>query len=131
MRHNIREYSRSYYIAHFGRVFVVFFLYLQAICDLYWNEKVSKFAMQQITNGNLLEIIDLANSLRQEHLFIANEQNAFNNLNDALKRNSANVAQVSHFLFFLHIILWRWQMNEIEIASMIFFSFVCLLGTSA
>lgn len=58
--------------------------------------------MQQITNGNLLEIIDLANSLRQEHLFIANEQNAFNNLNDALKRNSANVAQVSHFLFFTH-----------------------------
>lgn len=50
--------------------------------------------MQQITNGNLLEIIDLANSLRQEHLFIANEQNAFNNLNDTLKRNSSNVAQV-------------------------------------
>lgn len=51
--------------------------------------------MQANTNGNLLEIIDLANSLRQEHLFIANEQNAFNNLNDTLKRNSSNVAQVS------------------------------------
>lgn len=56
--------------------------------------------MQQITNGNLLEIIDLANSLRQEHLFIANEQNAFNNLNDTLKRNSSNVAQVRHQFVF-------------------------------
>lgn len=62
--------------------------------------------MQQITNGNLLEIIDLANSLRQEHLFIANEQNAFNNLNDTLKRNSSNVAQVRHqFVFNLCLLV--------------------------
>lgn len=51
-------------------------------------------AMQPINNGNLLEIIDLAHSLRQEHLFIVNEQNTFNNLTETLNRNSSNVAQV-------------------------------------
>lgn len=50
--------------------------------------------MQSISNGNLLEIIDLAHSLRQEHLFIVNEQNTFNNLTETLNRNSSNVAQV-------------------------------------
>lgn len=50
--------------------------------------------MQSINNGNLLEIIDLAHSLRQEHLFIANEQAAFNRLNETLSRNSSSVAQV-------------------------------------
>lgn len=50
--------------------------------------------MQPIENGNLLEIIDLAHSLRQEHLFIVNEQNTFNNLTETLNRNSSNVAQV-------------------------------------
>lgn len=50
--------------------------------------------MQPISNGNLLEVIDLAHSLRQEHLFIVNEQNTFNNLTETLNRNSANVAQV-------------------------------------
>lgn len=51
--------------------------------------------MQAINNGNLLEIIDLAHSLRQEHLFIAHEQATFNRLNDTLTRNSLNVAQVN------------------------------------
>lgn len=50
--------------------------------------------MQSINNGNLLEIIDLAHSLRQEHLFIANEQDSFNRLNGTLSRNSISVAQV-------------------------------------
>lgn len=50
--------------------------------------------MQSISNGNLLEIIDLAHSLRQEHLFIVNEQNTFHNLTETLNRNSSNVAQV-------------------------------------
>lgn len=50
--------------------------------------------MQSINNGNLLEIIDLAHSLRQEHLFIANEQAAFNRLNETLSCNSSSVAQV-------------------------------------
>lgn len=52
--------------------------------------------MQPINNGNLLEIIDLAHSLRQEHLFIANEQASFNRLNETLSRNSSNVAQVKN-----------------------------------
>lgn len=53
--------------------------------------------MQPIENGNLLEIIDLAHSLRQEHLFIVHEQNSFNRLNETLNRNSSNVAQVINF----------------------------------
>lgn len=53
--------------------------------------------MQPMDNGNLLEIIDLAHSLREEHLFIANEQAAFNRLNETLNRNSSNVAQVNKF----------------------------------
>lgn len=51
--------------------------------------------MQSNNEGNLLEIIDLAHSLRQEQLFIANEQNTFNKLNETLLKNSSNVAQVS------------------------------------
>lgn len=54
--------------------------------------------MQSINNGNLLEIIDLAHSLRQEHLFIANEQATFNRLSETLTRNSSNVAQVFIYL---------------------------------
>lgn len=50
--------------------------------------------MQSASEGNLLEIIDLAHSLRQEHLYISNEQNTFLNLNDTLIKNSSNVAQV-------------------------------------
>lgn len=52
--------------------------------------------MQSISEGNLLEIIDLAHSLRQEHLYITNEQNTFVSLNEALNKNSSNVAQVKH-----------------------------------
>lgn len=51
--------------------------------------------MQQTDNGNLLEIIDLAHSLRQEHLFIVNEQNTYLKLEDTLKDKASNVAQVS------------------------------------
>lgn len=55
--------------------------------------------MQQTNNGNLLEIIDLAHSLRQEHLFIANEQNTFIKLADTLKEKALNVAQVCDLLY--------------------------------
>lgn len=57
--------------------------------------------MKMQSNGNLLEIIDLAHSLRQEHLFIANEQAAFNRLNETLSRNSSSVAQVNGILYYL------------------------------
>lgn len=53
--------------------------------------------MEQTNNGNLLEIIDLAQSLRQEHLFIVNEQNTFIRLADTLKEKAENVAQVCDF----------------------------------
>lgn len=51
--------------------------------------------MQSINNGNLLEIIDLAHSLREEHLYITNEKNTFHELTLMLNQNSSNVAQVS------------------------------------
>lgn len=51
--------------------------------------------MQSINNGNLLEIIDLAHSLREEHLYITNEKNTFNELTALLNQNSSNVAQVN------------------------------------
>lgn len=64
--------------------------------------------MQSINNGNLLEIIDLAHSLRQEHLFIANEQAAFNRLNETLSRNSSSVAQVWNSIVCLLCICLAW-----------------------
>ena len=50
--------------------------------------------MQSTNNSNLLEIIDLAHSLRHEHLFIANEQDTFNQLNDDLCKNALNITKV-------------------------------------
>lgn len=46
-------------------------------------------------DGNLLEIIDLAHSLRQEHLYVTNEQKMFRTLNATLHANAANVAQLA------------------------------------
>lgn len=51
--------------------------------------------METSSEGNLLEIIDLAHSLRQEHLYITNEQHMFLTLNETLIKNSSNVAQVN------------------------------------
>lgn len=51
--------------------------------------------METSSEGNLLEIIDLAHSLRQEHLYIINEQHMFMTLNDTLNKNSTNVAQLA------------------------------------
>lgn len=56
--------------------------------------RLSSLKMQSANNSNLLEIIDLAQSLRQEHLFVANEQDTFNQLNDELCKNSINIAKV-------------------------------------
>lgn len=52
--------------------------------------------MQQDTeeDGSLLEIIELAHSLRQEQLFITNEQNSYISLNESLVQNASRVAQV-------------------------------------
>ena len=57
--------------------------------------------MENSNDGNLLEIIDLAHSLRQEHLYITNEQHTFRNLNETLIKNSSNVAQVTTQLFII------------------------------
>jgi hypothetical protein len=51
--------------------------------------------MQQPNMITLLDLIDLAHSLRQEQLFITNEQHIFARLNDSLSIDSRNVFQVS------------------------------------
>lgn len=52
-------------------------------------------AKMQPENEGLLEIMDLARTLRQEQLFIQSEQSAFRNLNDQLTRNSSLVCQLA------------------------------------
>lgn len=52
-------------------------------------------AKMQPENGGLLEIMDLARTLRQEQLFIQSEQSAFRSLNDQLTRNSSLVCQLA------------------------------------
>ncbi|KAG4079273.1 hypothetical protein HA402_006996 [Bradysia odoriphaga] len=59
------------------------------------HAQINQNKMQSASEGNLLEIIDLAHSLRQEHLYISNEQNTFLSLNDTLIKNSSNVAQLA------------------------------------
>ncbi|XP_055380440.1 receptor-mediated endocytosis protein 6 homolog isoform X2 [Condylostylus longicornis] len=51
--------------------------------------------MQPDNEGNLLEIIDLAHTLRQEQLFIRHEQESFNNLRKTFANNSAKIAQLA------------------------------------
>jgi hypothetical protein len=54
--------------------------------------------MQQQNVITLLDLIDLAHSLRQEQLFINNEQHIFARLNDSLNIDSRNVFQVNSTL---------------------------------
>lgn len=51
--------------------------------------------MQSSSEGSLIDIIDLAQSLRQEQLFITSERNAFGKLKENLHRNSENVSQLA------------------------------------
>lgn len=51
--------------------------------------------MQSGNDETLLDIIDLAHSLRQEQLFISHEQTSFVNLNEKLNRNSLNLSQLA------------------------------------
>lgn len=52
--------------------------------------------MDTESEGNLLEIMDLARTLRQEQLFIQHEQAAFASLAESLTINSSQIAQVSY-----------------------------------
>ncbi|XP_030379030.1 receptor-mediated endocytosis protein 6 homolog [Scaptodrosophila lebanonensis] len=52
--------------------------------------------MEPTTAGNLLEIIDLARTLRQEQLFIQQEQAAFAQLNDALETNATEITKLAY-----------------------------------
>lgn len=63
--------------------------------ELKINLSVFSEKMQPENEGNLLEVMDLARTLRQEQLFIQSEKSAFRNLNDQLTRNSALVCQLA------------------------------------
>lgn len=51
--------------------------------------------MESNAEGNLLEVMDLARTLRQEQLFIQQEQATFAQLTEALTENSASITKVS------------------------------------
>lgn len=54
--------------------------------------------MESNTEGNLLEVMDLARTLRQEQLFIQQEQTTFAQLTETLAENSASITKVSFFV---------------------------------
>ncbi|XP_013104598.1 receptor-mediated endocytosis protein 6 homolog [Stomoxys calcitrans] len=52
--------------------------------------------MESNTEGNLLEIMDLARTLRQEQLFIQQEQATFVQLTETLSENSASITKLAY-----------------------------------
>lgn len=66
--------------------------------------------MEPTAGGNLLEIMDLARTLRQEQLFIQHEQAAFAQLTSALETNATTITEVR-----THICLSR--MSRLIVAS--------------
>ncbi|XP_061401686.1 receptor-mediated endocytosis protein 6 homolog [Musca vetustissima] len=52
--------------------------------------------MESNTEGNLLEIMDLARTLRQEQLFIQQEQATFAQLTEALSENSTSITKLAY-----------------------------------
>lgn len=61
--------------------------------------------MESNTEGNLLEIMDLARTLRQEQLFIQQEQATFAQLTEALSDNSTSITKVGREELLLFTIL--------------------------
>lgn len=57
------------------------------------------FNMEPTAAGNLLEIMDLARTLRREQLFIQHEQAAFAQLTGSLEMNAATITKVGLFAF--------------------------------
>lgn len=57
--------------------------------------------MEPTAAGNLLEIMDLARTLRQEQLFIQHEQAAFAQLTGALETNAATITKVRTHIYIL------------------------------
>uniref|UniRef100_A0A1B0DQU9 Uncharacterized protein n=1 Tax=Phlebotomus papatasi TaxID=29031 RepID=A0A1B0DQU9_PHLPP len=55
----------------------------------------ARFTMEPSAGGNLLEVIDLAHSLRQEQLFISKEQNSFVLLSETLQENASEVSELA------------------------------------
>lgn len=55
--------------------------------------------MESNAEGNLLEIMDLARTLRQEQLFIQQEQATFARLTEELSDNSASITKVGVYLY--------------------------------
>lgn len=54
--------------------------------------------MENPNEITILDVLELAHSLRQEQLSIANERNSYIKLNESLQENSANASQVSDFV---------------------------------
>uniref|UniRef100_A0A1B0FH28 Receptor-mediated endocytosis protein 6 homolog n=1 Tax=Glossina morsitans morsitans TaxID=37546 RepID=A0A1B0FH28_GLOMM len=52
--------------------------------------------METNAEGNLLEIMDLARTLRQEQLFIQQEQNSFAQLTETLSQNSISITKLAY-----------------------------------
>lgn len=50
--------------------------------------------MESSAGGNLLEVINLAHSLRQEQLFVSKEQNSFVTISETLQENASKVSEV-------------------------------------
>lgn len=55
--------------------------------------------MEPNSEDNLLEIMDLARTLRQEQLFIQQEQAAFAQFTESLSENSAAITKVKSWFF--------------------------------
>ena len=50
--------------------------------------------MENTNSISILDILELAHSLRQEQLSIANERNSYIKLNEKLKESTSNASQV-------------------------------------
>lgn len=61
-------------------------------------KQTNNLKMENPNEITILDVLELAHSLRQEQLSIANERNSYIKLNESLQENSANASQVSDFV---------------------------------
>lgn len=59
--------------------------------------------MEPNSEDNLLEIMDLARTLRQEQLFIQQEQAAFTQFTESLSEKSAAITKVKLYIYILTV----------------------------
>ncbi|GAB0092754.1 Receptor-mediated endocytosis protein 6 homolog [Sergentomyia squamirostris] len=68
-------------------------IFLLSFADTLSPTRVGR--MESTAGGNLLEVIDLAHSLRQEQLFISKEQNSYMTLSESLQDNATEVSELA------------------------------------